>query len=68
MNKYIHILFISSDLNFFTIFFKTVDRNEVKNIQISIDLIFDLLIRTFFGRGELTVCLSLLYLLVSESF
>jgi len=34
----------------------------------SIDLIFDLLIQAFFGREELTVCLSLLYLLVSGSY
>ena len=36
--------------------------------QISIDLIFDLLIRAFFGRGELTVCHSLFCLLVSGSY
>ena len=38
---------------------------SVKKKQISIDLSFDLLIRAFFGRGELAVCHSLLYILVS---
>ena len=35
--------------------------------QISSDLVFDLLIRSFFGRGEFAVCHSLLCLLVSGS-
>jgi len=48
-------------------FRKKDDLSSVKT-QISIDLIFDLLIRASFGRGELTVYLSLLCLLVSGSY
>lgn len=44
-----------------------VDDSPMSKKQISIDMIFDLLILAFFGRGEFVVCHFLLCLLVSES-